>query len=65
MTLLKKALILVSMISCFGCAVVLEESAPGASGKVAVCHKGKKTIYVDEAAVNAHLGHGDYMGPCK
>lgn len=65
MNLLKKALIVVSMISCFGCAVVLQESAPGAGGKVAVCHKGKKTIYVDEAAVKAHLGHGDYMGPCK
>lgn len=65
MNLLKKALILVSMLSFFGCAVVLQESAPEAGGKVAVCHKGKKTIYVDEAAVKAHLGHGDYMGPCK
>jgi hypothetical protein len=52
------------MISCFGCAVVVEEKAPETSGKVAICHKGK-TIYVDEAAVKAHLGHGDYMGTCK
>lgn len=65
MTLLKRTFILVSMILCFGCAVVLQESAPEAGGKVAICHKGKKTIYVDEAAANAHLGHGDYMGPCR
>jgi hypothetical protein len=64
MTLMKSALILFLLISCFGCAVGIEESAPKAKGKVAVCHKGKKTIYVDEAAVKAHLGHGDYVGPC-
>jgi hypothetical protein len=62
MTLLKKALVIVFMLSCFGCAVAKEVSSPEA-GKVAVCHKGKKTIYVDESAVKAHLGHGDYMGP--
>jgi len=65
MSLLEKALLIVSMISCIGCAVVMEEQAPQADGKVAVCHKGKKTIYVDDAAVKAHLGHGDYLGPCK
>ena len=63
MTLLKSAL-LVLLITCFGCAVGLQESGPKAGGKVAICHKGKKTIYVDEAAVKAHLEHGDYMGPC-
>ena len=61
---MKSALILFLLISCFGCTVGIEESAPKARGKVAVCHKGKKTIYVDEAAVKAHLGHGDYIGPC-
>ncbi len=34
------------------------------SEKVAICHKGK-TIYADEGAVKAHLGHGDYMGYCR
>jgi hypothetical protein len=33
-------------------------------GKVAICHKGK-TIYVNEAAVKAHVKHGDYMGTCQ
>jgi hypothetical protein len=48
----------------FWCAVVHEEKAPETNGKVAICHKGK-TISVDEAAVKAHLGHGDYMGTYK
>lgn len=43
---------------------VIKEEPPESKGKVAVCHKGK-TIYVDEAAVKAHLGHGDYLGECR
>ena len=64
MTLLKGALIFFIVLSCFGCTVGVREGAPKEAGKVAICHKGKKTIYVDESAVKAHLGHGDYMGPC-
>jgi hypothetical protein len=64
MNLLTKAIISIAMILCFGCAAVIEETGPVNSGKVAICHKGK-TIYVDEAAVKAHLGHGDYMGTCR
>ncbi len=65
MNLLKTAVIFVSIILFLGCSVVVEETAPGPGGKKAICHKGKKTIYVDDAAVKAHLGHGDYMGPCR
>ena len=64
MVLIKSALILFLLISCFSCASGIKEKAPKAKDKVAVCHKGKKTIYVDEAAVKAHLEHGDYIGPC-
>lgn len=32
--------------------------------KAFVCHKGKKSLSISEAAVNAHLKHGDYLGPC-
>jgi hypothetical protein len=32
--------------------------------KVYVCHKGKKTLCIDESAVQSHLNHGDYLGPC-
>jgi len=63
MNLLIKTIILIAMISFLGCAAI-EEKAPGPGGKVAICHKGK-TIYVDEAAVEAHLAHGDYLGLCK
>lgn len=65
MTLLKKVFIFVSFISFMGCAVVVKEQAPQKSGKVAVCHKGKNTLHVDESAVKAHLDHGDYIGVCK
>jgi hypothetical protein len=64
MTFMKSALILFLLILCLSCAAGIGERAPKSKGKVAVCHKGKKTIYVDEAAVKAHLGHGDYLGPC-
>ena len=32
--------------------------------KVAMCHQGR-TIMVDQSAVEAHLAHGDTMGPCQ
>ncbi len=64
MNLLTKTVIIIAMMSCFGCAVVVGENVHETNSKVAICHKGK-TIYVDEAAVKAHLGHGDYMGACR
>jgi hypothetical protein len=30
-----------------------------------VCHKGKKTLELPGDAIGAHLGHGDYRGPCR
>jgi hypothetical protein len=33
-------------------------------GKVTICHKGKNTITVSRNALNAHLAHGDSVGPC-
>lgn len=30
-----------------------------------VCHKGKKTMELPSEAVDAHLGHGDTLGPCR
>ena len=32
--------------------------------KVTVCHKGQ-TLELPEAAVRAHLNHGDTLGPCS
>ncbi len=64
MNLLRKTIIFIAMISCCGCAVVVGENVNETNDKVAICHKGK-TIYVDGAAVNAHLAHGDYTGTCQ
>ena len=32
--------------------------------KVAVCHKGRKTLWLPQPAVRAHLHHGDKLGVC-
>ena len=64
MSFLLKIAVSLVMILCCGCAAVIGESAYQTNDKVAICHKGK-TIYVDEAAVKAHLKHGDYMGNCQ
>ena len=31
---------------------------------VLLCHKGKKTLELPQEAVQAHLDHGDHLGPC-
>ncbi|MBW8310892.1 MAG: hypothetical protein K0M64_02550 [Rhizobium sp.] len=36
----------------------------GNDGTVAVCHKGKKTLYLPREAVKAHIDHGDRYGRC-
>jgi len=33
-------------------------------GQQIICHKGKKTLSVSNAASFAHLDHGDSVGPC-
>jgi hypothetical protein len=65
MNLIRRTIISGAVVCCAGCAVVTLGPPPQAGGKVAVCHKGKKTIYVGEAAVDAHLAHGDYVGMCR
>ncbi len=40
------------------------EEAPGPD-KVVLCHKGKKTLQVAQAAAKAHYDHGDTPGPCR
>jgi len=45
-----------------------DEDEDDNSDRVAICHRlgngGWITIYVAPQAVNAHLNHGDYLGPC-
>ena len=38
--------------------------AGAADKKVTICHKGQ-TLEVAESAVQAHLNHGDTLGPCN
>lgn len=45
-----------------GCALAVYDPP---AGKVLVCYKGKKTLSIGEAALDAHLGYGDYRGPCR
>ncbi|MDH3254261.1 MAG: hypothetical protein OEM62_04650 [Acidobacteriota bacterium] len=47
-----------------GCAALIVDDSPGGE-KVRVCHKGKKTLEVGEAALEAHLNHGDTPGVCR
>ena len=39
-------------------------TVPCKDGLVEVCHKGKRTMKVSGAALDAHLAHGDTLGPC-
>jgi hypothetical protein len=41
-----------------------DTGAGPASKKVALCHKGQ-TLELPESAVQAHLNHGDTLGPCS
>ena len=45
-----------------GCTARLVPSGTGS--RSAVCHEGR-TIEVDRSAVQIHLDHGDYAGPCR
>ena len=37
----------------------------GNSDKVTICHKGRNTLTVAQAALGGHLGHGDTIGACN
>jgi hypothetical protein len=41
-----------------------DTGAGPAPKKVTLCHKGQ-TLELPEAAVQAHLNHGDTLGPCS
>ncbi len=45
-----------------GCATYLGHPGDG-QPRVLVCHKGK-TLEIAAPALDAHLRHGDYRGPC-
>jgi hypothetical protein len=67
---MKLMLALISTMFVGGCAVVPDGGGGGKSnGKAGgdtavVCHKGKKTLELPRSAAQAHLDHGDRLGPC-
>ena len=64
MTVIKYGMAMIVLGMMAGC-VVVEPAPEQQDHKIAVCHKGKKTLYVGDSAVDAHLNHGDYVGPCR
>ena len=61
------ALVLLMVIS--GCVVAPGVGDGKTNGKAGgdtavVCHKGKKTLELPRSAAQAHLDHGDKLGPC-
>jgi len=66
---MKPILALVLLMAISGCVVPPDVGGGQTSGKaggdtVMVCHKGKKTLELPRGAAQAHLGHGDSLGPC-
>ena len=61
---MKTVFALLLLVPLSGCALVpVALIPPGATALV--CHKGKKTMELPREAINGHLGHGDYRGPCR
>lgn len=61
---MKYLLAFLLVLSLSGCEL-LPVQLTGPADKDLVCHKGKKTLELPPEAISAHLGHGDYRGPCR
>jgi hypothetical protein len=66
---MKLMLALALIIFVGGCVVAPDGGAGQSNGKAGgdtavVCHKGKKTLELPRSAAQAHLDHGDKLGPC-
>ena len=66
---MKLMLALVLLVFVGGCVVAPDGGGGKTSGKAGgdtavVCHKGKKTLELPRSAAQAHLDHGDKLGPC-
>ena len=59
-----KRLTLVCLFICFLASCASDSVSDRRVGQQIVCHKGKKTLAVSNAASFAHLDHGDSVGPC-
>lgn len=61
---MKLVLAVLLVLSVAGCVVVPGGSGKAGGGTALLCHKGKKTMELPQDAVQAHLDHGDRLGPC-
>ena len=66
---MKPMFVLVLLMFVSGCVVAPDAGGDKTSGKAGgdtavVCHKGKKTLELPRSAAQAHLDHGDRLGPC-
>jgi len=62
---MKQILTIALLLSVNACVVAPTGGGGKAGGDTAtVCHKGKKTLELPRSAVQAHLDHGDKLGPC-
>jgi hypothetical protein len=62
---MKQIFALTMLLSLSACVVAPTGGGGKAGGDTAVvCHKGKKTLELPRSAAQAHLNHGDRLGPC-
>jgi hypothetical protein len=62
---MKLMLAILMFFSVSACVVAPTGGGKKAGGDTAVvCHKGKKTLELPRSAAQAHLDHGDKLGPC-
>jgi hypothetical protein len=63
---MKLILSILTVLLVSACVDIPEDGRGGKAGggTALVCHKGKKTLELPQEAVQAHLGHGDSLGPC-
>ena len=62
---MKLMLALILLLSVSACAVAPAGDGGKAGGDTSViCLKGKKTLELPREAAQAHLDHGDRLGPC-
>lgn len=60
---MKRLIAFLLVVPLSGCVLLPVELGGPSHGLV--CHKGKKTMELPREAIDAHLGHGDYRGPCR
>lgn len=66
---MKPMLALVLLVVVSGCVIAPDVGRVKSNGKAGgdtavICHKGKKTLELPRSTSQAHLDHGDKLGPC-